>query len=55
MYKITGYLNGTFYNEETREFVEIKETRYARFKWTLVLKTIYLKLFYDWVEIEKKT
>ena len=51
MYKIIGRLSNPLYTHEG-EPVEISKTLYARFKWTMFLKTLYLQLFFDWIEIE---
>ena len=58
MYKIKGELSGGMpsqYNEgEWEEYVKII---YARTRIGLVLKSFYMKLFYDWVvvsEVDKK-
>ena len=51
-YKITGTLNGEFLSWED-DWVQCKKVVYARFRWTMLIKVIYMRLFYDWVEVEE--
>ena len=53
MWKITGELSGGMPSAYDGEWVEYKKTVYARTKIGLALKSFYMKLFYDWVEIEE--
>lgn len=52
-YKITGSLNCEYYNQEFGEYIQVKKTLYARFRWTLKIKVFYMKIFYDWVEVKE--
>lgn len=51
-YKITGRLNGAYQNMEGN-WIETKETVYARFRWTMIIKVFVMRFFYDWVEVEE--
>ena len=51
-YKITGTLNGACLSWED-DWIETKKVVYARFRWTMIIKTFYMRLFYDWVEVEE--
>lgn len=51
-YKITGTLNGEFLSWED-DWVQCKKVVYARFRLTMLIKVIYMRLFYDWVEVEE--
>lgn len=51
MYKITGGLNGLYPGPEEGQWVEVKDTVYARNKFTLAIKTFLMQLGYDWVEV----
>lgn len=50
-YRITGILAGGYRNPEG-DLVNVNDTYYARFKWTMRLKLFYIRLFYDYVELE---
>ena len=52
-YKITGYLNAASLSWED-DVVQVKKTVYARFIWTRDIKTLYMQIFYDWVEVEEE-
>lgn len=52
MLKITGYLNGAYYNSEGN-YIQVKKVLYSRFNFISKLKILYLELFYDYVEIEE--
>ena len=52
MYKIEGTLIGGFPDPENPEhYVDYSKVLYARTQIGLSLKTLYLKLFFDWVNI----
>lgn len=53
MYKIVGRLIG---GEPTTDGIGIKEiekTYKAKYKFTLIIKFLYAKFFYDWVKVEE--
>lgn len=53
MYKIVGRLIG---GEPTTDGIGIKEiqkTYKAKCKFTLIIKFLYAKFFYDWVKVEE--
>lgn len=52
MYKITGTLNVLCWSKEG-SWIEIKKTVYAKYKWTMKMKVFFMKIFYDWVEVEE--
>ena len=52
-YKITGTLNGGNFNWDYDDIVQSKKILYARFEWTMLIKVFYMRLFYDWVEVEE--
>lgn len=49
-YKITGRLVGGCRNPEG--MVDVQDIKYARFIWTMRVKLFYMRLFYDYVELE---
>lgn len=55
MYKITGYLSGayTVSPESGADPEPVEHTIYAKNTIMLKLKLLYMKLFYDWVEVEE--
>lgn len=52
MYKIIGYINGGYYSPEGNFINEIKKEYKSRFKLTFTIKLFFVKLFYDWAEVE---
>ena len=52
MYKITGYTNGGYYSREGNFVEYIKNEHKARFKITFLIKLFFMRLLYDWVEVE---
>lgn len=52
MYKITGYLDDVYYSPEGNIVKDIKKQYKARFKITFLIKLFFMRLLYDWVEVE---
>lgn len=50
-YKITGRLVGGYRNPEG-VVDDVQDIKYAKFIWTMRVKLFYMRLFYDYVELE---